>query len=189
MDCMKALTESTGDFEKSKEFLRKRGLAYAEKRADKLATQGLIGLHSDSNSVSMVQFSCETDFVAKTDNFKLGLEAILNSVHGIKGLNDNLDQSQAEKLKSLQNEVKLLTSLDPEVSSQNIQDGIKFVISKTQENCQLSRVFRTEFDSSKGEVLATYLHNKVNQRVGKIGTVFVSLHFPFLSSNVGAQIR
>ncbi len=54
MDCMKALTESTGDFEKSKEFLRKRGLAYAEKRADKLATQGLIGLHSDSNSVTMV---------------------------------------------------------------------------------------------------------------------------------------
>ena len=45
MDCMKALTETTGDFEKSKEFLRKRGLAYAEKRADKLATQGLIGLH------------------------------------------------------------------------------------------------------------------------------------------------
>ena len=76
--------------------------------------------------------------------------------------------------------------MDPEVSSQNIQDGIKFVISKTQENCQLSRVFRTEFDSSKGEVLATYLHNKVNQRVGKIGTVFVSLHFPFLSCNVGA---
>ena len=38
MDCMKALTESTGDFEKSKEILRKRGLAYAEKRADKLAT-------------------------------------------------------------------------------------------------------------------------------------------------------
>ena len=54
MDCMKALTESTGDFEKSKEFLRKRGLAYAEKRADKLATQGLIGLHSDTNSVTMV---------------------------------------------------------------------------------------------------------------------------------------
>jgi len=54
MDCMKALTESTGDFEKSKEFLRKRGLAYAEKRADKLATQGLIGLHSDGQSVTMV---------------------------------------------------------------------------------------------------------------------------------------
>jgi len=79
-----------------------------------------------------------------------------------------------------------LTSLDPEVSSQNIQDGIKFVISKTQENCQLSRVFRTEFDTSKGEVLATYLHNKVNPRVGKIGTVFVSLHFSFSSINVGA---
>ena len=43
MDCMKALTDSAGDFEKSKEFLRKKGLAYAEKRADRLATQGLVG--------------------------------------------------------------------------------------------------------------------------------------------------
>ena len=43
MDCMKALTDSAGDFEMSKEFLRKKGLAYAEKRADRLATQGLVG--------------------------------------------------------------------------------------------------------------------------------------------------
>ena len=54
MDCMKALTETSGDFDKSKEFLRKKGLAYAEKRADKLATQGLIGLVADHRSVSMV---------------------------------------------------------------------------------------------------------------------------------------
>ena len=43
MDCMKALTESTGDLEKAKEYLRKKGLAYAEKRADRMATQGLVG--------------------------------------------------------------------------------------------------------------------------------------------------
>lgn len=91
MDCMKALTETTGDFEKSKEFLRKRGLAYAEKRADKLATQGLIGLHSDEKSVSLVQFSCETDFVAKTDNFRNGLEAILDSVHNNNSVNGLVD--------------------------------------------------------------------------------------------------
>lgn len=85
-DCVKALNENSGDVEKAKEFLRKKGLAYAEKRADRLATQGLIGLQSDSNTVSMVQFSCETDFVAKTDRFKDGLEAIINTVHAQEGL-------------------------------------------------------------------------------------------------------
>jgi elongation factor Ts len=59
---------------KSKEMLRKRGLADAEKRADRLSTQGLIGLEVDGNHVTMVQLSCETDFVAKTDRFKDGLE-------------------------------------------------------------------------------------------------------------------
>jgi len=54
--------------------LRKRGLADAEKRADRLSTQGLIGLEVDGNHVTMVQLSCETDFVAKTDRFKDGLE-------------------------------------------------------------------------------------------------------------------
>lgn len=67
MDCMKALTESAGDVEKAKEYLRKKGLAYAEKRADRLATQGLVGFEQGVNSVTMVQLACETDFVAKTD--------------------------------------------------------------------------------------------------------------------------
>jgi elongation factor Ts len=53
-DCVKALAESTGDFDKAKEFLRKKGLAYAEKRADRLATQGLIGLKVEENLVSMI---------------------------------------------------------------------------------------------------------------------------------------
>lgn len=72
-DCVKALNESLGDFEKAKEFLRKKGLAYAEKRADRLATQGLVGVQHDANAVTMIQFSCETDFVAKTEKFQEGL--------------------------------------------------------------------------------------------------------------------
>ena len=53
-DCIKALVESQGDTEKAKEFLRKKGLAYAEKRADRLATQGLIGMSMSEDVVSMV---------------------------------------------------------------------------------------------------------------------------------------
>lgn len=169
-DCVKALNEATGDFDKAKEFLRKRGLAYAEKRADRLATQGLIGLHSDAGAVSMIQFACETDFVAKTDRFKDGLEAILNTIHA----QSDLVCTDDSKVQDLTKELRLLASLDDEIPHQTIEEGIKFVISKTQENCQLSRVFRANFDSQKGEILATYLHNKLQPNVGKIGSLFVS---------------
>ena len=82
-DCLKVLTETDGDIGKSKELLRKAGLAQAEKRADRDATQGLIQLKQDANSnkVTMVHFSCETDFVAKTDRFVDGLKAITDAVH------------------------------------------------------------------------------------------------------------
>ena len=82
-DCMKVLAETEGDIEKSKELLRKRGLAYADKRSDRLATQGLIGLKIDEDlcRVTMIQLSCETDFVAKTDRFRQGLHLIMDAVH------------------------------------------------------------------------------------------------------------
>ena len=173
-DCVKALNEGTGDFEKAKEFLRKKGLAYAEKRADRLATQGLIGLIQENDTVSMIQFSCETDFVAKTDMFKNGVMSILDTIHQAENLEWVKDD--IERQNELIKEVKVLASLDEDVPEQTIEEAIKFVISKTQENCQLARVFKTKFNEKEGEVIATYLHNKLTQSVGKIGAVFVS-HF------------
>ena len=78
------------------------------------------------------------------------------------------------KLNALVKEVRLLASLDPDVKSQTIEEAIKFVISKTQENCQLARIFKTSFSERNGEVVATYLHNKLSPGIGKIGAVFVS---------------
>lgn len=78
-DCMAVLIETNGDIAASKDLLRKKGLAFADKRADRDATEGLIGLMlgeesgGDKNNVTMVQFACETDFVAKTDRFRDGL--------------------------------------------------------------------------------------------------------------------
>ena len=57
---------------------------------------------------------------------------------------------------------------------QSIDEGIKFVISKTQENCQLVKVLKSEVVAEEGQVLQTYLHNKVKDGMGKIGVVFVS---------------
>jgi len=68
---MKALTETNGDIEASKDYLRKKGLAEAEKRVDRLAAEGLVGVLTcnETNNITMVQLACETDFVAKTDQF------------------------------------------------------------------------------------------------------------------------
>jgi elongation factor Ts len=71
MECKKALVESAGDFEKAVDLLRQRGLATAAKKAGRTASQGLIGsyIHMDKIGV-MVEVNCETDFVARTDDFK-----------------------------------------------------------------------------------------------------------------------
>ncbi|MBI5475657.1 MAG: translation elongation factor Ts [Ignavibacteriales bacterium] len=73
MDCKKALAESNGDLEKAIDFLRKKGAATAEKRADRATNQGIIEayIHAGGRIGTMVELNCETDFVAKTDDFKL----------------------------------------------------------------------------------------------------------------------
>jgi len=70
-DCKKALSEVDGDMEKATEYLRKKGLAAAAKKAGRAATEGLIHSYIHNGRVGvMVEVNCETDFVAKTDDFK-----------------------------------------------------------------------------------------------------------------------
>ncbi|MDI6889347.1 MAG: translation elongation factor Ts [Thermodesulfovibrionales bacterium] len=71
MECKKALTESNGDFEKAVGLLRQRGLASAAKKAARAALEGLIGSYIHMGKIgAMVEINCETDFVARTDDFK-----------------------------------------------------------------------------------------------------------------------
>ena len=72
LDCKKALEETAGDFEKAVDFLRKKGLAAAAKKAGRAATEGAVGtyIHAGGKIGVMVEINCETDFVAKTDNFQ-----------------------------------------------------------------------------------------------------------------------
>ena len=72
MDCKKALTDSNGDFEKAVEYLRKKGLAKAAKRADREASEGVLELynHGDGRVGVMVEINCETDFVARSEAFR-----------------------------------------------------------------------------------------------------------------------
>ncbi len=71
MDCKKALEEANGDMQKAIEVLRQRGLAAAQKKSSRSASEGIIGsyIHMDKIGV-MVEVNCETDFVARTDDFK-----------------------------------------------------------------------------------------------------------------------
>jgi elongation factor Ts len=72
MDCKKALTETGGDIEAAIDFLRAKGAAKAAKRAEKAANEGTIGsyVHFDNRTAVIVELNCETDFVAKTDEFQ-----------------------------------------------------------------------------------------------------------------------
>jgi elongation factor Ts len=72
MDCKKALGECEGDLDKAKEYLRKKGIAAAAKKADRATSQGLIGsyIHMGGKVGVLIEVACETDFVARTDDFQ-----------------------------------------------------------------------------------------------------------------------
>ena len=72
MDCKKALTETGGDHEKAVDYLRKKGLAAASKKAGRVASEGLVGsyIHAGGKIGVLVEVNCETDFVAKNENFQ-----------------------------------------------------------------------------------------------------------------------
>jgi len=82
MDCKKALTACEGDMEKAVDFLREKGLAAAAKKAGRIAAEGLVGdyVSEDGKVGVVVEVNCETDFVAKTDDFKAFVAAVAKQV-------------------------------------------------------------------------------------------------------------
>lgn len=78
MDCKRALTEMDGDHEKAIDYLRKKGLAAASKKADRVATEGLVGsyIHAGGKIGVLVEVNCETDFVAKNEKFQAFIKSI-----------------------------------------------------------------------------------------------------------------
>jgi elongation factor Ts len=80
MDCKKALAESNGDMDAAVEFLRKKGQQVSEKRADREANQGLIMIHisEDHKQAAAIEINCETDFVARNEDFQAKAQAFLS---------------------------------------------------------------------------------------------------------------
>ena len=70
MDAKKALVEAEGDMEKAAELLRQKGIASADKKMGRIAAEGVVATYVDGKIGAMVEMNCETDFVAKNENFK-----------------------------------------------------------------------------------------------------------------------
>jgi len=98
MDCKKALAESGGDFEKATEWLRVHGVARAEKRAGRSAEQGVVEayLHHSANLGVLVELNCETDFVARTDDFRQLARDVAMHVAATAPIAVSVDQLPAE---------------------------------------------------------------------------------------------
>jgi elongation factor Ts len=139
MECKKALVETNGDIEAAVEYLRKAGMAKADKKADRTAAEGLIVIETsgDGKKAAMVEVNCETDFVAKDDNFQSFAKEAASIV---------LNASPAD-LESL-----MATKMQ---NGDSVQDTIKGLIAKIGENMSVRRFVIME--SSEGSI-GSYSH-------------------------------
>jgi elongation factor Ts len=148
MDCKNALGETGGDIEAAVDWLRKKGLAKAAKRAGRVAADGLIGVAVDKTSGILVEVNSETDFVARNDMFQ-GLVAMIAQ----KALDVGAD---VERIKAAK------------VGNITVEEAIAENIAKIGENMTLRRA--AALSVGKG-VIASYVHNAVSEGLGRIGVL------------------
>ena len=145
MECKSALEEAEGDIERAMAVLQTRGLAMAEKRAHRETTQGLVEcyIHAGGRIGSMVEGNCETDFVARTDDFKTLAHELAMQVAATNPLSisENDLPSGAEGDTA---ELCLLRQPYIRDGSRTVGDMVKDVIAKTGENIRVRRFSRFE---------------------------------------------
>ena len=148
MDCKAALSETGGNLEAAVDWLRKKGLSKAAKKAGRVAAEGLVGVAVAATKGILVEVNSETDFVARNDLFqglvKMVADAALDA-------GSNVDKILAAKAGSI-----------------TINDAIADTIAKVGENMTLRRA--AELTVSKG-VVASYAHSSVVDGLGRIGVI------------------
>jgi elongation factor Ts len=162
MDCKAALTETNGDVQAAVDWLRKKGLSKAAKKAGRVAAEGLIGLMTAPQKGAMVEVNSETDFVARNDHFQ-GLVKLIADVALSTG--DDIEAIKAAK-----------------AGSMTVADAISSAIATIGENMTLRRA--AVLSVSAG-VVASYMHNQVSEGLGKIG-VLVALESPGKTDELAA---
>jgi elongation factor Ts len=148
MDCKAALSESAGNLEAAVDWLRKKGLSKAAKKAGRVAAEGLIGVAVTATKGILVEVNSETDFVARNDLFQ-GLVKMIADVALTAGADVN----------------KILAA---RAGSITVADAIADTIAKVGENMTLRRA--AELSVGKG-VVASYVHNSVTDGLGRIGVI------------------
>lgn len=127
MDCKNALVEANGDIEKAVEILRKKGAAVAAKRGERTASEGIVQtyIHPGSRLGVLLELNCETDFVARTDDFKNLANDICMHIAAMKPLYVSPDQVDPKFLEHERSVIKeqLATSGKPEKVIDQIAEG------------------------------------------------------------------
>lgn len=146
LDCKNALTETNGDMEKAVEELRKKGVASAAKKASRLASEGLVHIYQTNGQATIVEVNCETDFVAKNEDFQAFLKLVAARVA----------ETQPKDLAELMNQ---------EFSAgKTTEQALQELIAKIGENLSVRR-FAT-LKAEAGQLLGAYTHMG-----SKIGTL------------------
>jgi elongation factor Ts len=141
MECKKALTENNGDIQAAADWLRKTGLAKADKKASRVAAEGRIAMAQAPGKAVLVEINSETDFVAKDANFLAFTEAVAQAA---------LEAGDIDALKA----AKL-------ASGENVEEARSALIAKVGENVQVRRMARMD----SGNTVGAYVHG------GRIGVL------------------
>jgi elongation factor Ts len=168
MDCKSALAETAGDLEAAVDWLRKKGISKAAKKAGRVAAEGLIGVAVAGHTGALVEVNSETDFVARNEGFKSFVKEAARLAHETAGDVDRL--------------LALRMAAGP-----TVQETLMELVAKIGENMN---VRRTATLSVSPGVVASYVHNAAAPELGKIG-VLVALQSsgdPAKLSALGRQI-
>ena len=148
-DCNLALKEANGDLEKAIEILRVKGISKASKKMSRVANEGVIAVTGDSNKMSLIEVNCETDFVAKNEDF-------IKFVKELSEINNNCDSSLEQIKKSI---MKNGTTVD---------ENLVTMVSKIGEKITIGRQKTFNKPDSKNFY---YLHTVVKDNLSKLAVV------------------
>jgi len=160
-DCRAAIEEAKGELNKAAEILRLKGISKASKKMSRVANEGVVAVSGDEKKISLIEVNCETDFVAKNENF-------INFVKEISDINNSLN-SDLEKLKKFNMK-----------NTKTVEDNLVSLISKIGEKITIGRTKTFNYDGSKN---FNYLHTVVKDNLSKLAVV-VSLETSNSSDNL-----
>lgn len=148
MDCKKALNETNGDLEAAADWLRTKGIAKADKKASRVAAEGLVAVALDGTTGAVVEVNSETDFVARNDGFQAAVKEVAQLA---LAANSNEELAAAKT-----------------ASGDDVTEHFKKLVGKIGENMSFRRMAKLSVTDG---VVAGYIHNAVTDGMGKIGVL------------------